>query len=928
MRRSSTYPLRKADWPLGLLAVSVLVVYLFYTFLYVFQTPYPGFDMRTMANQGGWDPDIGSDKGLIVAIGDLTFDEYQRSWDKVPFEGYEPGDTIILTFENDSIEWQIPIPTLAMRVRRLINTLVFLPFWLGGTAVLLFLRPRDKRWALLAAFHYLTAIWFVTGSVSEWQIGGARQALRSTMWLMIPVYLHLHLVVPAPLFRRITRLIMPILYGGGTVMAFAQLFARLPSDAPQLTLVLVIIVSFGLLFYRLVSHSSPPATRIATRLMLAGIGFGFGPGVFWVFFQGVSVEPGLMLGAVALLAIPVLPLFYLYAIYKRQLGALEFRANRLLSLYTFVLIYPPIYLLLFVIGGERIESAEARTLFNLIVSIAFVVATPPLLTRFRRMVDRLAYGTEHDPGELIRVFADRIPAAVTREALVQLLSTAVGPSLLIRQSALYLFEDGELDAWYSQGLGEGAKAAASQSIERLLAEAAVYRLPHPRRPDSLDWIRLVIPLRTHERAIGLWLFGRRDPDDFYPQPDIHLLQILANQVAPAIENIRLYELLHQEADRLADEVARRTAELRAERDRTQAILDSAGEGVFYTNPEGHIVYINPAMTTLTGYTLSEAVGQTLNLWLAEDALPEALDGLWVVLENDQQWSSELPGRRRNGRLYDLRLTVAPCHSPDGRLAGYVGILSDISRLKELERLKSLFVSNVSHELRTPITNIKTYLTLLERGRMERWSHYLAVANKETERLARLIENLLLLSRLDDEANSLHLAPTDVTSLIRDTTQTFAARAETRHITLQENLDPLTPKVLADAGQLDQVLTNLVANALAYTPEGGQVVISSGQGQNGRDQMVWIKVADTGPGISPQELPHLFDRFYRGKAAEASGSPGTGLGLSICQEIISRHKGEIRAENQCSGGAVFTIWLPAADESQPERVSVSLPSLVD
>ncbi|MEW5989434.1 MAG: PAS domain-containing protein, partial [Chloroflexota bacterium] len=842
-RRSPTYRLRKSDWPLGLLAVSVLLVYFFYTFIYLFQTPYPGFDMRTVAGQGGWDPDLEGHDGLIVAIGKLTFGEYERSWDKVPFQGFEPGDKVTLLFNDQSeLEWRLPPPDLSSRVRRLINTVTFLPFWLAGTAVLLFLRPRDRRWALFAAFHYLTAIWFVTGSVAEWQIGGSRQALRSTMWLMVPVYLHLHLIVPSSLFDRLARIFMPFLYTAGTLLAFAQLLAPAPTSLPLLALVLAIVVSFSLLLYRLVSRSSPPATRIATRLMLAGIGFAFGPGIFWVLFQSNSAAPGLLLGGVVLLAIPVLPLFYLYAIYKRQLGVLEFRANRLLSLYTFILIYPPLYLLLFIIGGETIDSSEGRTLFNLAISSAFVIATPPLLTQFRRMVDRLAYGTEHNPDDIVRVFANRVPTALTREALVYLLSKEFGPSLLIRQSALYLFVDGELDTWYSHGLGEETTAAVKAHLPQLLLEAAVYQPPHRRRPGGLEWVRLVMPLKTRERTIGLWLFGRRDPDDFYPQPDIHLLQTLANQIAPAIENIRLYELLQKEAGRLADEVARRTAELRAERDRTQAILDGAGEGVFYTDPEGRVLYLNPAMTRLTGYTMAEAMGQTVTLWLEGDSLPETLEKMWTALRNDQQWSGELAGRRRNGSSFDLHLTVAPCHAPDGRLAGYVGILSDISRLKELDRLKSLFVSNVSHELRTPITNIKTYLTLLDRGRRERWDHYLLVVNKETQRLGRLIEDLLLLSRLDDKANSLNLAPTDVSSIVYETTQIFAARAEAKRITLQAQIGSPPPAALADAGQLDQVLTNLVANALAYTPEGGQVVVSAGPGQNGRSQMVWIKVA--------------------------------------------------------------------------------------
>jgi PAS domain S-box-containing protein len=422
---------------------------------------------------------------------------------------------------------------------------------------------------------------------------------------------------------------------------------------------------------------------------------------------------------------------------------------------------------------------------------------------------------------------------------------------------------------------------------------------------------IAVPLSVKQRVRGV--INVESPQlNAFSENDIHFLTTLAGQVGIALERATLYESLQQYTAHLAHEVNRRTAELRAERDRNQAVLDSAGEGIFFTDCDGVILYVNPAMTRLTGYTVAETLGQTPRLWHTLAQSPPVVDShiqMWAAIQIGRAWSGEMMNRRKDGSIYDAHLTLAPIHSLIGESTGFVGIQSDISRLKEVDRLKSKFVSNVSHELRTPLTNIKTYLTLMQRGKPERKNHYLNVLQHETERLTRLIQDLLDLSRLETEAAPLQLQPTDVHEVTLNLMDAFIVKAESKRIELCLEIPAGLPQVLAEPYRLEQVLTNLVGNALAYTQEGGKVVIRAGAEHKETGAHLWLSVSDNGPGIPAPDLPRLFERFFRGQLAHDRNIPGTGLGLAICKEIIDRHQGTLEVESRPGENTVFTIRLP-------------------
>jgi PAS domain S-box-containing protein len=228
------------------------------------------------------------------------------------------------------------------------------------------------------------------------------------------------------------------------------------------------------------------------------------------------------------------------------------------------------------------------------------------------------------------------------------------------------------------------------------------------------------------------------------------------------------------------------------------------------------------------------------------------------------------------------------------------------RLLELDRLKSKFVSDVSHELRTPITNLALYLELLRRGKPEKRETYLTVLSEQAGRLGRLVEDILNLSRLELGRDKLQLVPVELNSLVRQIVGSHRLRAEAKGLALRFVPAADLPVIGADAGQLTQVLSNLLANAVNYT-EKGSIHLRTRVGAGGE---VGLEIRDTGSGIDPDDMPHLFERFYRGRHISQSNIPGSGLGLAIVKEIVDLHGGRIEVSSQPNNGSTFTVWLPA------------------
>jgi signal transduction histidine kinase len=234
----------------------------------------------------------------------------------------------------------------------------------------------------------------------------------------------------------------------------------------------------------------------------------------------------------------------------------------------------------------------------------------------------------------------------------------------------------------------------------------------------------------------------------------------------------------------------------------------------------------------------------------------------------------------------------------------------LEQARAADRSKAQFVAEISHELRTPMTNIGLYLDLLDMGRDDRRSEYMAILRHETERLGVLIEQLLAISQYDRDKVELHVHPVDINGLIRVLIGDRARLIEGRGLNLVVEPDENIPKVQADSRLIMQVMTNLLTNSTNYTPSGGTITIRTLSRKVDGRPWVGFSIADTGPGIPEDERPHVFERFFRGIVGRASGIPGTGLGLAICKEIVERHQGRIQLAPEGAQGTTVSVWLPA------------------
>jgi|GEM_PF-1064335 len=1281
----------RLEIPLLMLSLSILLICLIYVYLLVMQVGYEGFE--SVASQRGWLinhlesceelPEWCANRNqlqvgdLILQIGELDYDTFLTSL-ATPFEGYSAGDQVALLVSRGDTEfeilWQLPEIRLTDRIVRLLSTVLFIPFWLAGTIVLLFLRPRNVGWGLLVAFNYLTALWLVFGFNSPWNIAFSSILLHVVTWLILPVYIHLHLAMPESLIGRRTRIFLIALYALALVMSVLELGLFLPRQLFFLPFILAVGVSIGLLVYRY-RRQDNERVKPSTQLMLFGIVMGVGPAlILAIGLVFTEIIPQNLTIHLTLLSFPILPFAYTYALYKRRLGRAELRANRLLGLYTYSVLILMVFFLLFVVGLPAIGNVSNDAVFvYVIVSVLiFVMISAGLWGHFQRWINQLAYGVKYDADQLIALFSRRLSGISQREKLVEVISGDILPNLLIRQSAMFFQQTGKADVIYATGVENSPNDFAAQHTTLLGNYTAAYLSEPVPGLNKFSWVRLVIPLEIRQDRTGFWLFGRRDPDDYYPQSDIQLLQSLGSLVAPVLENIQLFNLVQNKleesaallkssqavnssltwpaalsevadvlldtlhvaavsinewdsreekwliladtnyprpddepnweaaqpqdvisaagwpvemppagqhtrwrlddvdipgrwraalaahnvtqlitfpiytkeqlvgsvflwesrpervleqdetaliqaivqqvalafenaqlfraeeqrrqeaellaelseylastldldevlsrivksvrgyvrevhnssisllepdsrslrpyatwykapeydpmvsqapiplgethisrqvietlqpvwiedllageqkpekpahlkrsprallyvpliirgeaigvlhihvydqpyrfrpeevsfcinvanqaataienaqlhdalqiyADNLAAEVDKRTAQLLTERDRIEAILHNAGEGIFFTSPEGVLLYANPAALTITGYRSEEVIGQHVVNWWGEPFAPETRQELSRAIEIGESWRGEITGARKSGVIYVLRLTLAPIFDADGEITGYVGVQSDITRLREVDRLRTEFIANVSHELRTPLTNIKTYLALLERGKPDSRQRHLQVIKMESERLRRLIEDLLDFSRR--QPSQVQFAPVSLPDLVRQVVNAFAAKAKEKNISLRKEMLSGVPVVLGDAHQLGQVLSNLISNALAYTPAGGWVTVSTGLNTQNGPLEAYIQVSDSGLGIAKSDMPFIFERFYRGSAAQQGNTPGTGLGLAISQDIVESHGGHLHVESEENRGSTFTVWLPVSEEVAEVSQEVEVP----
>jgi signal transduction histidine kinase len=378
----------------------------------------------------------------------------------------------------------------------------------------------------------------------------------------------------------------------------------------------------------------------------------------------------------------------------------------------------------------------------------------------------------------------------------------------------------------------------------------------------------------------------------FAHDDARRLQAFANHVATAIENARLYQELHNYADALEERVRERTSQLRAQYAQLETILDSTADGIILAGSDCELILANPVARTWLSQTLSPRESGQLR---------EAVRALAARAEGRPEMVLELTG-------LDLQLAAAPVSNPTMEDARAVIAIHDISHLKALNRMKSRFVSNVSHELRTPIATIKLLAHLMQQ-QPERWDEYLEPLMREADHQAKLVRDILEMSRVDAGRLELRLSPTSMNELVEMAVVSHEKPAQEQGLSIAYHPASHDPVALADSRWMTQVMNNLMSNAIRYTPSGGSITISTGRKAADGRSWATVTVSDSGIGIPEDELPYIFDRFFRGEEPRTMQISGTGLGLAILKEIVELHGGRVTVESEVDKGSSFTVWLP-------------------
>ncbi|HEX7975661.1 MAG TPA: ATP-binding protein [Anaerolineales bacterium] len=500
-----------------------------------------------------------------------------------------------------------------------------------------------------------------------------------------------------------------------------------------------------------------------------------------------------------------------------------------------------------------------------------------------------------------------ITRAITQEldldkVLARILTISI--EMLAGQAGLIALRE-EHGGW-TVAVSNGLPPAFLQHLDPLLAsvpdheEPAHFELPEINRllqsltrAASLGLLTgVVLPLLAHTQVVGV-IFIFRNYQGGFSANDTALLQSFADQAAIAVYNARLYTQVSHEQRRMS------------------ALLDSVADGILILGSDHTIEHCNPAFARMFGMPVEKIRGsnhEKIIHWTQHKdglTLEEAEGGGWpltpnatLYVEGDLERPARLP--------LPVGITYAPLLSAEGSLVNIIASVRDITRFREAEELKSTFISVVSHELKTPVALIKGYVSTLRRDDAN-WERdvvqdSLAVIEEEADHLTRLIEDLLDASRLQAGALPMNFADVDLTALAQRIAERFRTQAAGH--TIEVELPPSFPVIFGDEDRLGQVLSNLISNAIKYSPQGGEVRI----GGQVRPEQVVVCVSDQGPGIAAGDIPHVFDRFYR--ASDASrNTKGAGLGLYLARAVVEAHGGHIWVDPKPGAGARICFSLP-------------------
>ncbi len=472
----------------------------------------------------------------LVQVGPLTWDAFHSDLRKMFFEGVKPGEVTPVMVERNgqtlTIQWKLP-GLNSGEVWDQLRSQWFLAyaFWFAGLLAALLLRPKNEGWWLMLAFNFLTAIWLVTGSgPSNYHLWYSSLILRAAIWLGLPVYLHFHWIFPKPLGK-----LPGILVGTGYMLALVLMVAQWLQVLPDsLYLLGFLIAVLGSLTLLIVHAFRQPESRRDLRAIFISALLALAPLISIAVVESLH-DGSSRVVVLILLSFPLLPFGYLYSAYRRQAGGLEIRVNRLVTTYAFLIVMATVGIPCIALI-DRLPPLPDETL--MVGASSALIATGLSLwgyPHFQNFMEGHLLGIPVKTEQIQELYSRGTSASTSINALVDLLKNVMLPSLLVRQFLFVQFNHDSVVVLLAIGLDE-KQFLSDDSLSRLLA----FRdgvAEHDDEVKPFSWVRLMLPLKVGKDVLGLWLFGRRDPDDFYSQHEYPLFQSLADQTSIALSNI-------------------------------------------------------------------------------------------------------------------------------------------------------------------------------------------------------------------------------------------------------------------------------------------------------------------------------------------------------------------------------------------------------
>jgi len=406
---------------------------------------------------------------------------------------------------------------------------------------------------------------------------------------------------------------------------------------------------------------------------------------------------------------------------------------------------------------------------------------------------------------------------------------------------------------------------------------------------------IALPLQIGGRSIGLIYILRPADTSAFSHLDQPILTAFAEQAAIAVQNAKLAHVLAEEKHRI------------------ELILESSADGIITVDARRRLTGFNHAMERLTGFSREEVLGKEcftllqLRDWEGKNLCPVQCPILREIKNGGQTFELQGKIRTKQGQDADVSIFYSIISTPEGKTINAVGNIRDISRNRQLENLRETFLALLGHELQTPLSIIKGYTSTLARtdGKWDKKTlqNGLQIIEEESDRLGQVMNKLLLASRISTGTSAVRKELIEL-SAIADKVVRRLQKIANKH-TFKVNFDSTFPPVPADPELIENVLANLVENAVKYSPGGGKIVISGSYDS----KQVRIVVSDEGMGIPAEELKHIFERFHRVDKGPARAIKGLGLGLYLCKTIIEAHGGIIEVSSQMGKGSQFTFSLP-------------------